>query len=140
MRNDNYRLQEERSRLIKIIEYIKPQQNLKVTTQWLWNSNGSFSVASCYSIITYKRIRSKESIIIWCITASSKIKAFLCLVYRNALLTWNNLQRRGWSGQERYILCNQVEENIQYLFKKCIYMLSVYSNLKSTRSWERENN
>ena len=48
-------------------------------------------------------------------------KLTLWLTVNNKLLTWDNLQRRGWIGPNRCALCYSDEEVVSHLFNLCSY-------------------
>lgn len=52
--NGNYKVQEERNRLIRKLEQVIPRLNQMNVSQWLWSKYGVYSAASCYIIITYR--------------------------------------------------------------------------------------
>jgi hypothetical protein len=52
---------------------------------------------------------------LWKIKIPLKIKVFLWLLYREAILTKDNLVKRSWHGNEMCSFCNN-SETIQHLF------------------------
>lgn len=102
-----------------------------------------WGVYGCFMLpkLNYQWIRDRAADTIWKIKIPSKIQAFLWLVARQTLLTWDNLQRREWTWpdiyslclleEEIYSLCLLEEENIRYLFLGCIYMHLMWSQLKT---------
>jgi len=44
---------------------------------------------------------------------------FLWLIWRNKNLTWENLQKRNWSGPGYCVLCGDVAEDNTHLFRTC---------------------
>lgn len=67
---------------------------------------------------------------IWELKIPSKIQAFLWLLSRRAILTWDNLQRRGWCEPGICSLCLLEEETIQHLFMDCIYSKGIWTQLE----------
>jgi hypothetical protein len=55
---------------------------------------------------------------LWKIKLSLKIKIFLWLLYREAMLTKDNLVKRNWHSNERCCFCNNFE-TVQHLFFYC---------------------
>ena len=55
---------------------------------------------------------------IWNRALPRKIGCFTWLVFRNKIPTWDNLQKRGWTGPGICVLCNLDEEAISHLFNK----------------------
>ena len=57
--------------------------------------------------------------IIWQWQLPSRITCFIYLCLENAILTWDNLYRRGWEGPNRCGLCNYEAESIVHIFVNC---------------------
>jgi hypothetical protein len=55
---------------------------------------------------------------LWKIKIRLKIKAFLWLLYRGAILTKDDLVKRNWHGNEMCSFCNNYE-TIQHLYFEC---------------------
>jgi hypothetical protein len=56
---------------------------------------------------------------LWKIKVPLKIKVFLWLLYREAILTKDNLVKRNWNGNIMCCFCNQLE-TIRHLLFDCI--------------------
>jgi len=65
-----------------------------------------------------------------------KIKLFIRLAAENKILTWENLQNRGWEGPNRCHLCFQDNENINHLFIHCSFTKSVWERLATIHSFK----
>jgi ribonuclease HI len=52
-------------------------------------------------------------------TCPLKLNIFIWLVVENKILTWENLQRRGFIGPSICILCKQSKESVFHLFVEC---------------------
>ena len=63
---------------------------------------------------------------LWKSEGPLKAKITLWLTLNNKLLTWDNLQKIGWSGPNRCALCHSNEENISHLFNLCHYANTVW--------------
>jgi hypothetical protein len=50
-----------------------------------------------------------------------KIKLFIWLAMENKILTWDNLQGRGWEGPNICHLCLREPEIVNHLLVKCYY-------------------
>ena len=55
-----------------------------------------------------------------------KAEITLWLTLNNKLLTWDNLQKRGWIGPSRCALCHSDEETSSHLFNLCSYAKSIW--------------
>ena len=58
---------------------------------------------------------------LWKSKGPLKAKITLWLTLNNKLLTWDNLQKRGWIGPNRCALCYSDEEIVSHLFNFCSY-------------------
>jgi hypothetical protein len=77
--------------------------------------------------------------VVWKWKCSTKNNIFVWLVLANKVLTWDNLQRRGWQGPNRCPLCEQDLESINHLFvtfpiTKLVWQ-EVLSSLNCCGSW-----
>lgn len=63
---------------------------------------------------------------IWRWNLPPKNKCFLWLCLQNKILTWPNIQRRGFSGPGMCILCRAAEEELHHLFIHCRYVKAVW--------------
>ena len=64
---------------------------------WKAAPDGVFSMRSTYSLFSAGRMKCPLGKIIWKSRAPARCKFFMFLAMRNACLTADNLQRRGWS-------------------------------------------
>jgi zinc-binding in reverse transcriptase len=62
--------------------------------KWRWNTNGLFSIKSCYTWLDYEGISSTRYQSIWKATIPLKIKIFIWLVQKNKVLTKDNLLKK----------------------------------------------
>jgi hypothetical protein len=79
--------------------------------------DGKFSVSSMYQALLDTDIVPYNSYL-WKIKIPLKIKVFLWLLYREVILTKDNLVKRTWHGNEMCDFCNY-HETIQQLFFDC---------------------
>jgi ribonuclease HI len=63
---------------------------------------------------------------------SLKLKLFIWLLAENKILTWKNLQKRGWKGPGICILCKTNRESSNHLFVNCAFTLAVWVEIKKT--------
>lgn len=65
-----------------------------------------------------------------------KTKIFVWLINKSALLTWSNLQTRGWSGPNTCCMCKKTGEDIKHLMLNCEFSVhlqqkySTYFNME----------
>jgi hypothetical protein len=110
--------------------------------RWSLKSDGQFSVSSMYQALLDSAIIPHNSHL-WKIRIPLKIKVFLWLLYRESILTKDNLVKRNWHGNDKCCFCNEYE-TVQHLFFKCalakfiwriIYLISGFGpphNIKHT--------
>jgi len=66
---------------------------------------------------------------IWKWNIAPKFKCFWWLVIHNAILTWDNLSKRGIYGPSRCVLCSDDTEDINHLFVFCRFTKYIWSCL-----------
>lgn len=81
-----YRTQVERIDLIKIIEHATSDENRRNRPEWMWGKNKTYTVASCYAVITWRGLINKLTKRIWKIKVPTKIKVFMWLTVKNTIL------------------------------------------------------
>jgi hypothetical protein len=60
----------------------------------------------------------------------------------NKILTWENLQNRGWQGPGMCYLCRQQRETNNHIFVNCVLLHCVWSEIKKVvkaQSWMDSN-
>jgi hypothetical protein len=87
------------------------------TFKWSLNSNGQFLVSSMYQAFLDTNVVPNNSHL-WKIKVPLKIRVFLWLLYREAILTKDNLVKRNCHGNILCGFCNNFE-TIQHLFFDC---------------------
>jgi hypothetical protein len=77
---------------------------------------------------------------LWKWDLTPKIKLFIWLSLENRILTWDNLQRKGWEGPNICVLCQDEAESVYHLFVTCRFSREVWNQLYSVLSihsyWE----
>ena len=73
---------------------------------------------------------------IWKWDIQLKIKLFIWLAAKNKILTWDNLQQRGWEGPSRCHLCKKDSKNITHLFIHCPFTKSVWESFVSCQHFK----
>lgn len=86
---------------------------------WLWDKSGKFSVRSLFAIISDRGLRCRAAPLIWTTTAPLKVRCFCWLVNKKAILTWDNLRKRGWVGPSLCPLCRHHEEDVNHILRTC---------------------
>jgi hypothetical protein len=66
-----------------------------------------------------------------------KIKLFCWLIAENKILTWKNLQKRGWKGPGMCSLCKAHRESTKHLFLNCPFTRLVWDELKKSMNLEK---
>jgi hypothetical protein len=87
------------------------------TFKWSLNHNDKFSVSSMYQAFLDTNVVPNNSHL-WKIKVPLKIRVFLWLLYKEAILTKDNLVKRNWHGNMLCYFCNNLEI-IQHLFFNC---------------------
>jgi hypothetical protein len=99
------------------------------------NSSGRISVKNVYEAIENK----KQNYVIggwrkflWSWDCPLKLKLFTWLVAENKILTWENLQHRGFMGPSYCILCKKNKETMFHLFVECPFTCAVWERVKKS--------
>jgi hypothetical protein len=71
----------------------------------------------------------------WKWKIQQKINLFLWLVVNNKILTWNNLQLRGWKGPGRCQLCKKDCEDSAHLFILCPFTKLIWLKIKNIKKF-----
>jgi hypothetical protein len=82
--------------------------------KWSLNHNGKFSVSSMYQTFLDTNVVPNNSHL-WEIKLPLKIRVFLWLLYREAILTKDNLVKRNWHENIMCCFCNNLK-TIQHFF------------------------
>lgn len=59
-----------------------------------------------------------------------KLCLFIWLCFHNKILTWSNLQKRGFASPGRCILCRSENEDIHHLFIHCRFVHLVWQDIR----------
>lgn len=90
--------------------------------RWFWSVDGVYSVRNAYRHLNDGGLCSLVSNVIWHIRAPLKVKAFLWLVFHNAILTQDNLMKKI-GKTELLCLCQQDAEAFFFLFVRSVWAL-----------------
>jgi len=85
--------------------------------KWLGERDGKFSVKSQYASLWAADTEDKNKNL-WKAKIPLKIKVFMWLVKSNAILTKDNLSKKGWQGDQTCSFCS-TPETIEHLFFGC---------------------
>lgn len=92
---------------------------------WEWAKNGRFSVKSTYDSLTMNDSGDAFSRI-WKSKIPYKIKIFMWLLEKGAVLTKDNMVKRKWVGDPSCRFCDCVETP-EHLFFQCVTARVVWS-------------
>jgi hypothetical protein len=87
------------------------------TFNWSLNSNGLFSINSMYQAFLDTNVVPNNNYL-WKVKILLKIRVFLWLLYRESILTEDNLVKRNWHGNVMCYFCISLE-TIQHLLFDC---------------------
>ena len=68
---------------------------------------------------------------LWTQNLPLKIPCFIWLVENGRILTWDQLQSRGFHGPSRCVLCERNEEDIYHLFLACPFMVYIQAHFEA---------
>jgi ribonuclease HI len=105
------------------------------------DNKGELSVKNTYeAIFSLKEIPTwsgwKKNIWKWPLPL--KMILFFWLAWKNKILTWEQLQRKGWVGPSVCCLCNQREENLNHLFITCDFTRSAWAKCAHTLKFNHQ--
>ena len=90
---------------------------------WTYKKNaGSITAKAVYDCIVFSHsppAPSPAESSLWNRALPNKISCFIWLSIRNRILTWENLQKRGYHGHGICVLCCKDEETVEHLFNNC---------------------
>ena len=85
--------------------------------KWLGEKNGKFSINSQYKALCEAKSEDRNKRLQKA-KVPLKIKFFIWLIKMNAILTGDNLARKGWKGNKTGSFCANLE-SIEHLFFGC---------------------
>ena len=91
---------------------------------WAASNFGNYIVKEGYNAIICSQQWEAVNIplnLCWDKSCLPKAGLFLWLAFQGKILTYDNLQKRGFSGPSRCILCKQESEDIDHLLYNCTY-------------------
>ena len=90
---------------------------------WDWDHKKVFSVRSAYFRLNDDGLRCPFAKVIWDVKTPLKIKVFLWLVIKCAILTWDNLIKKDWQGPG----CAPYVSNEKSIDLRCHFSIYVWS-------------
>ena len=82
---------------------------------WAYSSSGKYSVQSLYIVVNFGAISPVFFSSIWKLPIPPRVQFFLWLLFKNKLLTRNNLAKRRTVNDNTCLLCSE-KESINHLF------------------------
>lgn len=67
---------------------------------------------------------------LWKWNIPPKLRLFIWLCFHNKILTWCNIQKRGFNGPGRCVLCKSEGEDIHHLFIHCRFVQLVWQVIR----------
>jgi hypothetical protein len=119
-----------RTNLIDSGDYIQDREDDLIWTGG--DNSGLITVKNIYHAnLTTQGLKKvlgwRQAILKW--NLQLKIKCFIWLAAKNKILTWENMNARGWEGSSRCYLYMQEIENTNHLFIHCAFTKSVWDRL-----------
>eukprot|EP00253_Pinus_taeda_P017009 PITA_17009 len=100
--------------------------------RWGKSTKGSFTVKEAYYLADQQEVteRNQDWKGIWGKNWWPKITLFAWLVAKNKILTWDKLQKKGFSGPSRFYLCKREAETQDHLLIKCGYARNLWREVE----------
>jgi hypothetical protein len=97
---------------------------------WGHSPHGNFTLKEGHALQEGFQFMPKDPIwtVVWKSKFWPKISTFLWLLIQNKILTWDNLQKRGFIGPSICHLCNQHEENMEHLLNNCTINVVIWDH------------
>jgi hypothetical protein len=121
----------------------------KIEDELIWTGGdnlGILSVKNVYNSLAKKLWQQptrgwRRHLWPWDVTL--KIGLYTWLAVENKILTWDNLQKKGWEGPSLCHLCSRDSETVLPLLVKCIFIQQVWHKIKIAlnlkTNWEGNN-
>lgn len=98
---------------------------------WALATSGSYKVSATYHRLVDGGCRLPNMKTFWESKSPIKVRIFMWLIAKNAILKWEKLQKRGWMGPGFCILCKAHNEDMHHLLLNCPYLVVVWSTCMS---------
>lgn len=97
---------------------------------WLLTKSGKFSVRSLYLALKTDQVAWPHRKL-WQARIPLKFKVFIWLVFRNSVLTRDNLERRNWKGKDRSCSFCDHPKTVEHLFCTCVVAKFVWGMVRN---------
>eukprot|EP00253_Pinus_taeda_P011233 PITA_11233 len=99
--------------------------------RWGHTSRGIFTTKESYTIRYDQSTNDKDQLWthIWQPRLWPKVSTFLWILSKHCILTWDNLQRRGFIGPSRCPNCTAQEETITHLMETCPLAAQIWNRV-----------
>ena len=117
---------------VRGLEYNRIRLN-DLRDKLLWSHSnfvGPLTAAKGYDCIILNSCLEERNPVIdslWTLNIPTKIACFIWLLVKGRILTWEQLQSRGFHGPSRCVLCERNSENILHLFLVCPFTVNIFS-------------
>ena len=98
-----------------------------ISDQLVWEANKHCGVVTtnlAYHVVLKQRCDPEHlwwHTALWKVKNPSKIKYFILLCLNHKILTWDSLQRRGFFGHGRCVLCHKALETVEHIFGDYVF-------------------
>jgi len=111
--------------------------------RWGSNPKGTFNLKEAYKLLAASPDQQSDHKwkTLWSRGTWPKIKLLSWLVLHNRALTWDNLQKRGFVGPSRCMLCENGSETLNHLLNTCPTACSLWDDMAMVfRQLDRDRN
>lgn len=107
---------------------IQTSRNLDIL-RWGYCMSGTFTIKKAYRLHTSQHTNQRRDIWkhIWHSNLWPKVTFFLSKILHHSILTWDNLQKRGFEGPRYCCLCGQHPETMQHLLINCAFTTHLWN-------------
>jgi hypothetical protein len=116
----------------------------KISYLWSWDTKrGQVNANQAYKVQLLEDMEEEPMYWyneLWKWQLPLKVKLFIWLMLEQRILTWENLNKRGFNGPSRCVLCGISEETMSHLFVECSFIKGIWQSilkeLKLVSTWE----
>lgn len=118
---------DDKTKLRDMLLHIALDNFAENTVLWRIGDSDLFKVSSTYQYLIDGGSRLPHAKLIWRSKGPLKACIFLWFLAKDAILSWQNLQRRGWLGSSYCIQCKGHSEDGHHLFLECPCSVKVWT-------------